>query len=106
MSRWLEGSGWQVRPFDFRVFDHLYDVRLILETAVLRRPCEMEPQPALDALREAWLAPRAQWLTDVRAVAELDETFHETLVVSRQASEQAQRQTQHARRSKAPDDTP
>ena len=26
--------GWSVRPFDFRQFEHLYDLRLILEERV------------------------------------------------------------------------
>jgi len=75
-------SGWQVRPLDFKLFDDLYDVRLILETAAVRRLCEMAPQPELDTLREAWLAPRAHWLTDARSVAALDEAFHTTLVAA------------------------
>jgi DNA-binding GntR family transcriptional regulator len=75
-------SGWQVRPLDFKLFDNLYDVRLILETAAVRRLCEMTPQPVLDTLREAWLAPRMQWLTDAATVAALDEGFHATLVAA------------------------
>src|SRR5437867_11907897 len=75
-------SGWQVRPHDFKVYDDLYDVRLILETEAVRRLCEMAPQPRLDGLREAWLAPRTQWLSDAGAVAALDEAFHTTLVAA------------------------
>jgi DNA-binding GntR family transcriptional regulator len=75
-------SGWQVRPLDFKLFDNLYDVRLILETAAVRRLCEMTPQPTLDALREVWLAPRAQWLLEPRGAAALDEAFHATLVAA------------------------
>ncbi len=73
-------SGWQVRPLDFKVFDDLYDVRVIIETAAVRKLCEMTPQPTLDTLRATWLAPRSQWLTDSATVAALDETFHATLV--------------------------
>lgn len=75
-------SGWQVRPLDFKAFDDLYDVRLILETAAVRRLCDMETRASLDSLREVWLAPRAQWLTDGRTVAGLDEAFHGTLVAA------------------------
>ncbi len=82
-------SGWQVRPLDFKAFDDLYDVRLILETAAIRRLCEMEPQSGLDSLRETWLAPRAQWLADSRAVAALDEAFHATLVAATRNQELA-----------------
>jgi DNA-binding GntR family transcriptional regulator len=75
-------SGWQVRPLEFKTFDDLYDVRAILETAAVRKLCEMTPQPPLAGLRDVWLGPRAQWLTDSRLVADLDEAFHATLVAA------------------------
>jgi DNA-binding GntR family transcriptional regulator len=75
-------SGWQVRQLDFKAFDEFYDVRLILESAAIRRVCELDPQPPLTSLREAWLAPRSQWLSDPRAASELDEAFHATLVAA------------------------
>lgn len=73
-------SGWQVRQLDFKVFDELYDLRMILETAAVRRVCELDPQPPLTSLRETWLAPRAHWETNPRSVSVLDEAFHSTLV--------------------------
>lgn len=75
-------SGWQVRPLDFKAFDEFYDVRLILESAAIRRVCELDPQPPLIALRETWLAPRSQWHSDPRTVSEFDEAFHATLVAA------------------------
>jgi DNA-binding GntR family transcriptional regulator len=75
-------SGWQVRPLDFAAFDDLYDVRLILESAAVRRLCDLDPQPGLDALRAVWLAPKSQWSTDPRTVSGLDEAFHGTLVAA------------------------
>jgi DNA-binding GntR family transcriptional regulator len=75
-------SGWQVRPLDFKVFDEFYDVRLILESGAIRRVCELDPQPPLTSLRETWLAPRSQWISDPRTVSELDEAFHATLVAA------------------------
>src|SRR5690606_32315828 len=30
-------SGWQVKPFDFRQFEDLYDVRIVLEMAAVKR---------------------------------------------------------------------
>jgi DNA-binding GntR family transcriptional regulator len=74
--------GWQVRPLDFGALDDLYDVRVILESAAIRKLCEMTPQPTLDALRGPWLAPRSQWHSDARTVASLDEAFHATLVAA------------------------
>jgi DNA-binding GntR family transcriptional regulator len=75
-------SGWTVRPFDFRVFDELYDVRLILELAALRRVCEMDPLPDLGELKDTWLVPPDARLTDARAIGSADERFHEALVAA------------------------
>ena len=33
-------SGWQVRPFDFAYFEDLYDLRIVLEEAAVRRLCD------------------------------------------------------------------
>src|SRR5690606_18767805 len=48
-------SGWQVKPFDFRQFEDLYDVRIVLEMAAVKRLCEMEPGPNLEDLKRIWL---------------------------------------------------
>ena len=48
-------SGWRVKPFDFAQFEDLYDLRVILETAAVRRLCEMAAQPPLDDLKKRWL---------------------------------------------------
>jgi DNA-binding GntR family transcriptional regulator len=74
-------SGWTVRPLDFEQFDHLYDVRVILELAALARiALRTDAAPALDALRQTWLVPARQRLAEERQVAVLDEAFHATLV--------------------------
>jgi DNA-binding GntR family transcriptional regulator len=75
-------SGWTVRPFDFRVFDELYDVRLILELAAVKRVCETDPMPDLGALESTWLVSPEARLTDARAIGSADERFHETLVAA------------------------
>ena len=72
--------GWSVRPFDFRQFEHNYDLRLILEEASVRRLCELPERPRLDALKDVWLVPKAERLASSKEVASLDETFHTTLV--------------------------
>jgi len=75
-------SGWSVRPLDFELLDHLYDLRLVLETAAVQRLCATRPTPSLDGLARIWLvAPRGR-LTDGARVARLDEEFHATLVES------------------------
>ena len=73
-------SGWQVKPFDFKQFENLYDVRVILETAAVRKLCDMPERPPLDDLKKFWLVPAAERLTDGRGVALHDESFHATLV--------------------------
>lgn len=78
-------SGWQVRPLDFDHFDALYDVRIIIEQAALRRLCDQaEPadSAALDSLKAAWLVPAEERLDDWQAVADLDEAFHNGLVAA------------------------
>src|SRR5690606_12774795 len=69
-----------VKPFDFRQFEQLYDVRIVLEMAAVKRLCEMEPAPGLENLKRIWLVPKAERLTDGPSVCTLDERFHEQLV--------------------------
>src|SRR5690606_11337178 len=37
-------SGWRVRPFDFDRYEHLYDLRVVLELAAVSRLCAL-PKP-------------------------------------------------------------
>jgi DNA-binding GntR family transcriptional regulator len=76
----LSRSGWSVREFNFEYFENLYDVRVVLELAAVRRLCEMESPPPLDELREAWLVPVEARLADSVEVGKMDERFHEVLV--------------------------
>jgi len=73
-------SGWNVRAFDFDFFENLYDVRLILELAAVRKLCDIEVDPNLQELKDAWLVPATRRQRDMRVVAGLDERFHEALV--------------------------
>jgi DNA-binding GntR family transcriptional regulator len=73
-------SGWQVRPFDFEQYEQLYDVRIVLEMAAVKRLCEMELAPDLDALKAVWLVSPTDRLEDGPTVCALDERFHEQLV--------------------------
>lgn len=75
-------SGWRVRPFDFQMFENLYDVRVVLEVAALRRLCEMPEQASLEELKSTWLVSLQERMTDGRAVAAADEGFHATLVAA------------------------
>lgn len=75
-------AGWRVRPFDFRQFEELYDLRIVLESTAVRRLCEADERPELEALRHVWSVPVAERVTDMREVARLDEAFHGSLVAS------------------------
>ncbi len=79
---WVEvqfRSGWLVKPFDFNRFEHLYDLRLVLETAAVRRLADAETV-ALDALTAIWLVALKDRETDGKRVAKLDEAFHTGLI--------------------------
>ena len=73
-------SGWQGRPFDFEQYEQLYDVRIVLEMAAIKKLCEMEQPPNLDTLKAVWLVDPADRLEDGPTVCALDERFHEQLV--------------------------
>lgn len=75
-------SGWTVRPFEFEIFEQLYEVRALLELAAVKRLCEMVPAPPLEELKEVWLVPHTERLADGREVGRLDEVFHRTLVTA------------------------
>lgn len=73
-------SGWQVKPFDFKQFEQLYDVRIVLELAAVKKLCEMEPAPDLNELKKTWLVKVADRLEDGPTVCVMDERFHEQLI--------------------------
>jgi DNA-binding GntR family transcriptional regulator len=73
-------SGWSVRMLDFELLDNLYDLRVVLESAAVRKLCQSNPRAALAALEKVWLVSAKKRLTDAARVARLDEEFHTTLV--------------------------
>lgn len=73
-------SGWQVKPFNFKQFEELYDVRIVLELSAVRKLCEMEPGPNLEDLKRIWLVKPEDRLEDGPSVCALDERFHEQLI--------------------------
>ncbi|PTQ88959.1 GntR family transcriptional regulator [Agitococcus lubricus] len=79
----LYRSGWQVKPFDFRFFEEIYDVRIILELAAVKKLCEQEVQSSLlEDLKRIWLVEPEQRIQDPQTVAVLDERFHHMLVAA------------------------
>ena len=86
----LYRSGWQVKPFDFRFFEEIYDLRIILELAAVKKMCEQETSsPLLEDLKHIWLVPPSERLGDAHTVSLLDERFHEMLVEAAGNSELA-----------------
>ncbi len=75
-------SGWNVRPLDFVRFEHLYDLRVILELAAVRKLCATDTGNALAGLKKTWLVPAKARLADWIAVSRIDEAFHATLVAA------------------------
>ncbi|MDR9468888.1 GntR family transcriptional regulator [Marinospirillum sp.] len=75
-------SGWQVKPFDFKVFEELYDVRILLEAAAIERLCGMTSTPEpLQELQDFWLVEESQRVTDIR-LSDKDREFHSQLVAA------------------------
>jgi DNA-binding GntR family transcriptional regulator len=73
-------AGWTVKPIDFARIDQIYDLRIVLETASIARLAQRdEDPPELQALKDVWLVPAAERLTDGRQVGALDERFHAQL---------------------------
>jgi DNA-binding GntR family transcriptional regulator len=73
-------SGWSVRDLDFKQFDDLYDLRVVLESAAVRQLCDRAERTSLESLKSIWLVPAEERSTDGTRVAQLDEQFHSTLV--------------------------
>ena len=76
-------SGWRVLPFDFKRFEELYDLRMVLETAAVQQLCGDDlrvDRDRLGKLAAIWLVPAAQRSADMAGVARLDEAFHCSLV--------------------------
>jgi DNA-binding GntR family transcriptional regulator len=73
--------GWFVKPIDFAKLEQLYDLRIVLELASVQRLCvRVEGSAPLDALKDIWLVPVAERLSDPRQVGANDEQFHASLV--------------------------
>jgi len=77
-------SGWTVRLLDFDLFEHLYDLRMVLETTAVRRLCEgemrAESKAALRALESIWLVAESERQSVPSDVADCDEQFHLAIV--------------------------
>jgi DNA-binding GntR family transcriptional regulator len=78
-------SGWRVLPFDFDIFEELYDLRMVLETTAAQRICaggERVDRELLQQLVAIWLVPVAERSADMAQVSTWDEEFHCSLVAA------------------------
>ena len=75
-------AGWSVRELDFRQFDNLYDLRIILESAAVRQLCDHAERPQIDHLKAIWLIPAEERSEDRDEMTQLDEAFHSSLVAA------------------------
>jgi DNA-binding GntR family transcriptional regulator len=73
-------SGWQVRAFDFKYFEDLYEIRIMMETSAIARIVALDATDRLDPLRDIWCVPAKHYNQDPTAVAALDEAFHGCIV--------------------------
>jgi DNA-binding GntR family transcriptional regulator len=76
-------SGWEVKPLDFEQLDALYELRILLEQAAVKRLAALTPEQlntALAPLEARWLVPPKKRSAKVAEVAAWDEDFHCSLV--------------------------
>jgi DNA-binding GntR family transcriptional regulator len=75
-------SGWQIRAFDFKYFEDLYEVRVMMETTAIARIVAEKLSPQLDPLRDIWCVSARKREQDPAKAASLDEAFHAGLVAT------------------------
>jgi DNA-binding GntR family transcriptional regulator len=78
-------SGWRVLPFDFKKYEQLYELRLILETASVQALCQSKGEPlnqTLQDLQLIWLVHASERNMNGDQVSLWDEAFHCSLVAA------------------------
>jgi DNA-binding GntR family transcriptional regulator len=78
-------SGWRVLPFDFKRFEELYELRMLLEVAAVHQLCSGDTRvdrTVLDQLSAIWLVLPVARSSDMAQVAGWDEAFHCSLVAA------------------------
>jgi DNA-binding GntR family transcriptional regulator len=76
-------SGWEVKPLNFEQLDALYELRILIEQAAVKRLATLKPEQfkaALSPLLERWMVSPRKRSTNVSEVADWDENFHCSLV--------------------------
>lgn len=85
-------SGWKVRSLDFKVYEELYDLRILLEGYAVEQLCQMpkdQLQVALAVLIQTWCIQPEQYIYDLRRLSVEDEAFHCHLVFAAGNTEMA-----------------
>ncbi|WP_168379151.1 GntR family transcriptional regulator [Acinetobacter cumulans] len=85
-------SGWEVKPLNFKAYEELYDLRILLECYAIEQLCKMEPEQlkqALQTLVNLWCIQPEQYLHDLKTLSMQDEAFHCQLVEAIGNSEMA-----------------
>lgn len=85
-------SGWKVRSLDFKVYEELYDLRILLEGYAVEQLCLMpkdQLQVALAVLIQTWCIQPEQYIYDLRRLSVEDEAFHCHLVFAAGNTEMA-----------------
>jgi DNA-binding GntR family transcriptional regulator len=83
-------NGWEVRPLDFAQLDALYELRILLEQASVRRMKDLdsiELNGVLEPLESRWRVRPADRCSEAFEVAKWDEEFHCSLVAASKNSE-------------------
>lgn len=76
-------SGWEVKPLDFKEYEELYDLRILLECYAIEKLCHMEHQQLIESLQASvnlWCISSEQYLRDLKTMSIQDEAFHCQLV--------------------------
>jgi DNA-binding GntR family transcriptional regulator len=83
-------NGWEVRLLDFGQLDAMYELRILLEQASVRRMKDLDPIELNDVLlpiEARWRVRPADRNNDALEVAKWDEEFHCSLVAASKNSE-------------------
>lgn len=78
-------SGWEVKPLNFEQLDALYELRILIEQAAVRRLAALTPEQlneSLTPLEQRWLVSPKKRSASVAEVAGWDEDFHCHLVAA------------------------
>lgn len=77
--------GWQICPLNFKRYEELYDLRILLESYAIEQLCQMPEEQlnhVLADLIQIWCIEPDSYLSDLQQLAMQDEDFHCQLVIA------------------------